>query len=111
MPDDSNYDRQKIAEIASRILSGEVRPLLGARLLDSYSHHLEKELDWEIVRLMRGVASEVDGLPLGQERQYWADKALREKDRLADSYEEHVGPAIMEAARKLLEQFSTERSS
>ena len=110
MADDSNCYRQRIAEIALRILSGEVRPLLGAQMLDYFLHPLEKEVDWEIVRLMKGIASEVDGLPLGQERQYWADQALREKDRLADSYEERVGPAIVEAARKLREQFSTESS-
>ncbi len=80
-------------------------------MLVPYIHQLEKEVDWEVARLIIGVDSESDELPLSEARRYWEISALREKDQLADSCEERVGPAIVEAAKKLLMRFPAKSSS
>jgi hypothetical protein len=51
---------------------------------------LKKEIRESDVEFLVAVCSECDELPLGSERQYWAAGSLREKDLLAQSYEEKI---------------------
>jgi hypothetical protein len=100
----------RIEEIASGMISGTIRPLLGARLLFPELHKLEKHVDPAIVRVITGVHSESDSLPLGDERKYWSPEALREKDELSASFEARVGPQLIDVAKQLVRQFSDKSS-
>ena len=99
------YAARQVAEIASAMLDGSTRPLLGARMLIGYLHRLKKEVDPEIFRLIQGVDSECDGLPIGSERRYWAPEASAQKDRRADKYEMATRTELLEAANRLLAQY------
>lgn len=111
MTSDLQYCKNQVAEIASSIVGDRIRPLLGVRMLLPFLRQLEKEIHEDALLFLLGVDSESDALPLGAERQYWADHALHEKDRTADAYEKKVGPKIIETANYLLTQFSSRRDT
>jgi hypothetical protein len=100
------FHRSQVVEVASAIVAGGIRPLLGARMLIGHLRQLGRNVDPETVRFLEGVDSESDHLPLGEERKFWAETALKEKDQVAGFYELRVGPRIIDAAKKLLAQFS-----
>ena len=95
----------ELVRIAKDIIEGRVRPLVGAVQLCPHVHTLEREIDPQSGKLIVGVSSECDGLPLGHERQYWAAAALQQKDKLTDAYEASVRASIIETAQNLLDQF------
>ena len=80
-------------------------------MIMAYLHSLRSEVDSEIFRLFQGVDSEIDGLPIGPERRYWAPDALQIKDELANKYELQIGDQLLKAAERLILQFSKPNSS
>jgi hypothetical protein len=111
MSEDKQGSRLKIGEIASAIIDGSMRPLLGARMLMPYLHILEKEVDPNIFRLVLSVNSESDALPIGPERKHWSPKALTEKDERANAYELKVCTQLLKAAEYLASRFPKHSSS
>ncbi len=93
------------------MMDGSVRPLLGVRGALRFLQDLQREIDPQIYNLFRAVESETDGLPIGPERAYWATEPLQKKDEIADKYEAQVRDKLMNAAKKLYLQFSTQNSS
>jgi hypothetical protein len=100
------YARAELVRIAKRMIDGEIRPLLGARLLCPYANRLRQEIGHEAWQIIVGVDSESDHLPIGTERQLWATEALREKDKITDDYEQRVRNELLQVAQELLAQFS-----
>jgi hypothetical protein len=100
------FARADVAKIAKSMIDGEIRPLLGARLLCYRFQQLKDEIDPETWRFIIGVASETDGLPIGPERSHWAPEALSEKDKEADDYEQRVGDGLLQVAQELVTRFS-----
>ncbi len=111
MPNDKQYSRLEVGEIAAAMIEGKIRPLLGARMLMHHLHPLEEEVEPEIFRLYQGVDSESGDLPIGPERDHWAPAALLEKDALANAYELRHRDQLLEAARQLVRQFPKPNSS
>jgi hypothetical protein len=111
MLEEKQYSRIQVYEIASAMLARSISPLLGARMVMAYLHALRNEVDSEIFRLFQGVDSEIDGLPIGPERRYWAPDALQGKDELANKYELQIGDRLLKAAEQLILQFSKSNSS
>jgi hypothetical protein len=106
MSHDAEYARAEVVKIAKRMTEGDIRPLLGARLLFYSFHQLEDDIDPETWRFITGVHSESDALPIGPDRQHWAPAALREKDKIADDYEQRVRDRLIRVAKELVAQFS-----
>jgi hypothetical protein len=105
MPNDKQYSRLEVGEIATAMIEGTMRPLLGARMLMQHLHTLKDEVEPEIFRLFQGVDSESDSLPIGPERNHWGSEALLEKDAQASAYELQCRDQLLEAARHLVLQF------
>jgi len=81
---------QTTIEITNSARSGDIGLLLAACEINSILHELpelERRVREEDFLFLTGVASECDGLPLGNERQYWAPASLQEKDAEAQAYE------------------------
>jgi hypothetical protein len=55
-----------------------------------------------VIDTILSVASEVDDLPIGAEREHWAAEALRSKDIEAEDYRERVRGVVTEALHQLL---------
>jgi hypothetical protein len=73
--------------IARATLDGGYDPLLACRDLWAVSAPLEAQVPGvplEVLDTFMAIGSEVDGLPLGPESQYWAPTALVERDAEAE---------------------------
>ena len=94
-----SIDRAK--EIARRVLDEGYDPLLACRDLADLRLGLQGIAD-EIMKTFICIASEMDGVPLGSERQYWAEDALRLQDIRAANYRGRVRADVEESLRQLL---------
>lgn len=88
-------------EIARKALEGDYDILLACRDISDLRNRLPTIPDWTMDPLI-GVASEVDNLPLGNERQHWAADALRLKDQQAAAYRNSVAAVVRQALQELL---------
>lgn len=89
-------------EIADSALSDERDILVACQKLVSLRSNLSSISD-EIFDTFEGVASEVDDLPLGGDRQYWNDKIFTIKDSEAEDYRKQVRSVVREALLRLLD--------
>lgn len=92
-------------EIAGRVLNEGYDPLLACRELAQLRQRLPGVPD-EIMDVFVGIASEVDGLPIGGERRYWAVGELRLRDAEAARYRERVRAVVEESLVRLLASLS-----
>ena len=92
---------ERAKEIARRVLDERYDPLLACRDLADLRLGLQGVAD-EIMDTFIGIASEVDGVPLGSERQYWAEDALRLEDTKTADYRGQVRASVEESLRRLL---------
>lgn len=92
---------ERAKEIARRVLGEGYDPLLACRDLAQLRQRLPEVAD-EIMDTFVGVASEVDDLPIGCEREHWAVAALKSKDAEAADYRERVRAVVEDSLRRLL---------
>jgi hypothetical protein len=92
---------ERAKEIARRVLVEGYDPLLACRDLVQLRQQLPGVAD-EIMDTFVGVASEVDDLPIGSEREHWATAALESKDAEAARYRERVRAAVENSLQQLL---------
>lgn len=88
-------------EISHSVISGDYDLLLACRHLASLRERLPEVSD-DIMATFIGVASEVDGLPIGPERKQWSVESLISKDIEADDYRKRVEAVVKEALERLL---------
>ena len=93
---------ERARDIAYRVLEGGYDLLAACRELAQLRPCLIGISD-EIMDAFIGVASEVDDLPLGSERENWAAEMLNAKDEEAAIYRERVRPMIEESLKDLLD--------
>jgi hypothetical protein len=97
--------QNQVVDVCKAILNDEMQILLGVRKLCRLHCELFKQIDDDFV-LFIAIDSETDELPIGDERQYWNEKVLIEKDREIAEYETRVKPEVFDACRTLIERFS-----
>ncbi|MBK9926785.1 MAG: hypothetical protein IPP66_16045 [Anaerolineales bacterium] len=98
--------QNQVVDVCEAILCGETSVLLGARTLSRLHYELFKQIDDDFV-LFIGIDSETDNLPIGDERKYWNEKVLVEKDKEIAEYEARVGHEVFDACQKLINRFSS----
>ena len=76
---------ENAADIARRVLQGTYDPLLACRDLADLKNGLT-EVSSDILDTFTAVSSELDGVPLGAERTYWAKEALALRDARRERY-------------------------
>lgn len=99
-PGSSMSAAERAKKIARGTLGGGMAPLLACRELAHFGG-LPGVAD-ELINTFIGVASEVDDLPIGSERDHWSAEALRFKDVEAADYRERVRGTVEKALRELL---------
>jgi hypothetical protein len=105
MKDD--HTRTEMADVARRMLDGELHLFEGVRKLSDLSRRLPVGEDLEaVIRTLQGIDSEIDDLPLGEARSAWANDALAAKDRERDQYLERTRSEIEDACRTILSHWS-----
>ena len=92
---------------AKGILNETIGLFEGCLRLADLSHALvDSWIDDPDFVLFGGIASEVDGLPIGRARQYWSAEALEREDRKLARYESEVKELVREACRNVVARFS-----
>ena len=94
---------QVAVDIARRVLSGAYDPLLACRDLADLREDLQS-VSPDVLSVFVGVSSELDGLPIGAERLYWAKDALAAKDLEAAHYRKEVANVIESSLERLLNE-------
>ena len=97
-------------DVTRQALQSGTGLLLAACRLSTILHtvpELERKIQPSDFLFLKGVDSECDGLPLGPERQYWAPASLREKDAIAQSYEQAIREDLVAAFTRIADSLSS----
>lgn len=92
--------RDRVKFIVQEVLDQGQDPLLACRMISGLADQLP-EIELSIMDVFCGVASEVDGLPIGPERKHWNAEALAALDQRAAIYRDAVSSAVTDALREL----------
>jgi hypothetical protein len=103
----ASSDRQKIVEIARRILDGSMSIIAGSRQLRAFcgGHGRIDEFDPDFLTFV-GIDSETDDLPVGESRHHWAAQALAKKDVEIARCEDLYRDVAREVASRLVARFA-----
>lgn len=102
---ESSIERAKI--IAVRSLAGDYDPLIACRELADMRDYLPG-VGQAVMDVFVGIASEVDDLPLGVERQQWSAAALKSKDQAAAVYRGQIKDVVNRAFERLLVELTAD---
>jgi hypothetical protein len=101
-----NVDSNQLRKVAKAILSGHTRIVEGCRLLRPLL--MDAKLDMEEgLRIIAGVVSESDHLPLKDIRALWSEEAWKEKAKELEAVENHYRAAVIKACQILLERLDS----
>ena len=89
-------------EIGRRTLAGDLDPLQACRDMAILRTHIPS-VPREAIDAIIAVASEVDDLPLGVEREQWSEEALKAKDAEAAEYRARVGTVVRNAMKEIVD--------
>lgn len=101
MIESSETSLELVKKIATQALDGEIHLLLACQKLSNETAKVQN-LPREITVVFDAIASESDGLPIGDERKYWEPGALLEKDKEIKKYLQEVEPVLRDALEKLI---------
>jgi hypothetical protein len=104
MVGDSQYRAKVAAQVlamAKQLIAGRLGVIAAARKLSCFRHDFDPDLVTPLTVFI-GVASEMDDLPVGDVRQYWAADALERKDRDIAEAERFYRDSAIEAATELV---------
>lgn len=100
-------DREAIIVLATRVLSGEIDPLEGCRLIVRRQRGLSPtEASDPALLVLVGIESDTDHFPLPETRHLWAPEALVEQDEARSLFVEENKKYIFDACRELIARFS-----
>jgi hypothetical protein len=105
---DDSLSPAEAQRIALMALRGEYDLLLACRDFADAKDQLTG-VSHEVMDTLVGVAAQLDELPLGPERQYWAPEALKAKDQEAMDFREHIRAQVRQALERLLLELSVDR--
>jgi hypothetical protein len=96
----------KVVDIASKMIDGQIGIIDGSRQLSRLRNSVS-DLDFdEDFMVFVAIDSETDDLPVGSERQYWADSALAMKDQEIKDAELSFREQALTGCKRLIERFN-----
>ena len=105
-PSPNPTPEQRVVEVASAILRGELGVIEGSRLLHSLQFEVSSlDHDPDFIPFV-GIHSETDHLPIGEVRQLWAPEALVRLAPEIQAAEDKWRQRAFTAAQRLLDRFS-----
>jgi hypothetical protein len=96
----SDLERQHAREVAAEVLNGRTTIMEAVRELAPLAH-TGGIADEAERRLIVGIDSETDHLPIGEVRKLWAPDALQEKDAEIARAEEWWKAEFLDACRRI----------
>jgi hypothetical protein len=97
-------DCRQIHARARDLIDGKISVIEAAHALRTLAVWTKAEQDSDF-RPFISLCSDLIGLPVGRERQYWAKHALEREDPKIDAVERRWRPAALAAAHKLIEKY------
>ena len=97
----SESDHRRAKEVAQAVLDGRITVLEAVRALVSLAH-TDAIADVKDRKLIIGIESETDQLPVGEVRKLWAPYALEEKDVEIARAEELYKADFLETRRRIV---------
>jgi hypothetical protein len=97
-------DCRKIHARAKELIEGKVGVLQSAEALWHLAIRTHAYTDQHFL-VYRQICSEIVGLPVGVERQFWAQKSLEREDVKIRALEEYWQPAAIASAHKLVVRY------
>lgn len=91
----------KIITLAENILQSKVGIIEGCKTMFSLLSQEEIESEKDLL-IFTVVASEADGLPIGQIRKLWNKDKLKAKDREIHNFEKYYKDSVFTACKKLI---------
>jgi hypothetical protein len=97
----SELERQRAREVAGEVLDGRTTVLEAVREL-VYLEHTDAISNEDDRKLIIGIESETDHLPVGEVRKLWAASALQEKDAEIASAKAFWKTEFLEACERIV---------
>ena len=104
----SDWERHRAKEIAEAVLDGRTTILEGARELSPLAH-TDAIANEDDRKLIIGIDSETDHLPVGKVREHWAADALEAKDVEITIAEERWKARFRNVCKRIAEPSSLDR--
>ena len=98
-------DTAQLVSVARAMLAGRLELIDGVRRITKLRANMP-DPDGAVFDVIRGVDSETDDLPVGEERALWDSKALAEKDIVRQEYVEKVRAVVLDACARIVDRFS-----
>ena len=73
--------RQKVTDLLTDVIDGKISILLAARQIVQLRFEIELDENDKDILAFVGIDSESDSLPIGPERSYWSEDALKNKEK------------------------------
>ncbi len=96
--------RAQACQVAEDVLAGRLCVLDASHSLVGLLWEAKFPESDEAFLALRWVSSDIDHLPLGSVRQYWAPKALAELQPQIESTREWATPTVLDACRALVQR-------
>ena len=93
----------EIVNLANEILEERIDIIEGCRRLSVLRYRIDGYNDE--FPPFRGVASETDDFPIGEERNTWSSEALARMDSEREAYVIQIRKPVMQACKRLIEIF------
>lgn len=103
MPPQSNNDPLSVAsarEVVKSALEGQLDILIACLRLDDLRPGLPG-VPKDLLNVFTGVASEIDSLPLEEQRRFWSPDVLKAKDTEAAQYRRQIAKVVTAALGRL----------
>lgn len=94
-----------VVKICRAVIDGDIGVIAASRKLRDLHYQMFQDVDDDF-RIFIGIESETDHLPVGDERQYWGDAILSEKDKEMAEYEDKKMEVVIESCKKLIDRFT-----
>jgi hypothetical protein len=101
-------ERLKLTEILAKVIDGKYSILLAARQIVQLFHEIDFDENDKDLLVFIGIDSESDNLPIGPEKTYWSEDALRNKEKEIEKTEKWALDVGIEACKNLLQKLAKE---
>ena len=98
-------NRRRVVARARDLVDGRLGVIACAREMGKLAFWLREENDPSFM-LFRAIDSESDSLPVGSEREFWSESALREEDQKIHAFEDSWREDAVQAAKVLLAKYT-----
>jgi hypothetical protein len=100
--------RQKVVDLLRDVIDGKTSILVASRQIVQLRFEIDFDENDKDILAFVGIDSESDSLPIGPERAYWSEEALKNKENEIMEIEKWALDFGIEACKNLMEKLTME---